>query len=392
MDIKILQYRNLLPPDVSEAGRFLLCIMAFLNFPIGEGAARRILKPVVCDDNVPRLLRELVENGYLSRRETGQGVFYALTAKTQANLDIYGEHKPHRSHKIPDAALLTYRLKGEVAAREVVRLAAAVYTEAWDKLPSTEQEGYLTGKGILDRERFDKALALRNVVTIDLLPRCIVSTSDVVKAVAIGLEAGVIPFTRPFHEAVYRSTNMPLIHAMENLEAALRYKMKLAAQRKVPGDFQSCPDHRARQYLELTNELEHLEETITNLRLKATVLTYKHGEISLTCDQLESNGIFIRGVDDKAIYFGVLNNAPYGLPTSVLSRRIDICVSLAEQLRLSPCISIYTLPEHKDITKQRMVYVLSHSLSETQAKIRFVRLADSNPKPKSKNIKKFSGI
>lgn len=389
MDIKIFQYRNILPPDVSEAGRFLLCIMAFLTFPIGEGAARRILKPVVCDDNAPRLLRELVENGYLNKRETGQGTFFALTAKTLANLDIYSEHKPHRSQSIPDAALLTYRLKGEIVAREVVALAAAVYTNAWDTLSADDQRTYLSQKSICDEEAFAKALASLNVATVDLLPRCIASTRDVVKAVAIGLEAGEIPFTGPFHEAIYRSTNMPLINAMENLDAALRYKMSLAAQRKVPGDFQKCTDQKVRRYLELSDELASLEQTISNLKLKATVLTYKHGEIAVTRSLLESNGIFIRAIDDKTIYFGVLNNAPYGLPTCVLSRRIDICVSLAEQLKLTPFISIYTLQEQKDITKQRLDYVQNHSTFETQAKIRFVRLSERNPKTKSKTIKKF---
>ena len=383
MNTKVFQYRNILPPDVSEAGRFLLCVMAFLNFPIGEGAARRILKCVVCDDNAPGTLKQLISGGYLIRRETGQGVFLAITAKTLSYLDIHAEYTPHRTVKIPDASLLTNRLKGELAAREIVSLAASVYIEAWDKLPEDEQQRYLAQKGT-DQHRFEQALLSRSTTTIDILPRSLVSAKEIVKAVVDGLEAGRIPFTAYHRQAVYRSADLPMLHAMENLDGALRYKMTTAAMRKKPDE--NCGSIKAKRYLELTDELAAIDQTITALKPKATVLTYAHGEKALTLSNLDANGIYIRTIADGQIYFGILNNAPYGLPGDTLSRRIDMCVSLADHLSLTPFISIYTLPEAREVTRRRLPYTLERLALPNPPQIRLATLPDKKPVTKHKAL------
>ena len=376
MDLKIFQYRNLFPAGVSQPDQFLLCVMGILKFPLHDGTVRRILKPVLCDELAPRLLRKLVEEGYLAYRHTGQGTFYAVTAKTLAFLDYNGQHKPHRTAKIADAALLTNQLKGEIAAREIVRLASAVYAEAWDALSPAERSNYITEKG-LDARLLEKAIAGRGVACIDALPRTLVSHKAIVKTVADGIAQGCVPFTPAFQSALCASAPHSFLHAMGDYEEAIHRKMQLAAQRKSP-----THPSQARRYLDLTRELAKVNAQIEDIKSQCTLLTYRCGEKILCPSVLESNGIFIRSIGNGDICIGILNNAPAGLPVGTLIRRLDIAVSLADILNLHPTIYIYTLPEHKDMTCRRLALSLDKLALPDLPEILFCQVFDKHPKPK----------
>lgn len=354
---------NLFPPDVSPAGRFVLCLL-HLSSPISNTALRMVLKPLVCDDNVPSTIQALLDGGYLYERDTDQGRFFALSARTSAYID-YRNETTHRRQQIGDKNLITYRLASGILAEKLVSIAAKLYVQAWDKLTAEQRTAYLTEKyeqyklqstiGFATFEAaFTKEIQRANVRTIDLLPRSLVTQESVIEAMADSVQAGKIPCTEHFNKARYTNSSDKFLKLLQSYDAAQSYKLSLAAKRQVAKLKMDTDPQAAKDYLKLHHEMGKAAQSIKELTAATELLTYRHQKRVLSLHILAQNGIFMRGYKDGMLYFALLNNAADGLKPHILDMRLDYIVTLADKLGKTASVMLYSLPADAQKTVKRL--------------------------------------
>lgn len=343
MDLDILKYKNLFPSDISEAAAFLLKVMCLLP-PLHENAARQILKPLICDDNAVKTLRDLERKQYIWKRTTALGNFYAITSKTDAALDVFHERTAHRRQAIYLKPLFTYILKTDIAAKALVRCGAIAYLRAWKSLPQEEKDRYLSEHGI-DNGTFNFRIAKPGISTINLLPRSIVSLDSVLSEMAGGITNGKIPFTKPYNQKIYQAADSAFLKCGKVYDVGKDYVSKLSSKFTKSGIAHRTPQENAKL-------LEARKQT-GDAKRGCEALTYAHGIKPLTLSTLGENGIFIIDLKDS-LHLGILDNANYGLTPAVLNARLDYCVSFSEQLNKKLTITIFSLPEYISSTKKRL--------------------------------------
>lgn len=381
---------NLFPPDISPAEKFLLLLL-HLSGPISNTGIRMVLKPLVCDDNVPKIIQKLLENGYLHARDTDQGKFYALTPRTAAYIDYKGITPVHRRQSIADKMLLTYRLQSYVMAQKLVRTALSLYLSAWDKLAAEEKQQYLAErytqynlKDTIDFSAFQefivKELHPNRFRALDLLPRTLVKQEEVIQAMTDQIQAGNVTFTEHYNKAIYTDYNDPFVKLLNAYDAAQVQKQSLSAKLhglKVKIDTDPAA---AEEYRKVFIERENVNHSIKDLASKTALPTHHHKAKILSLRILEQNGIFIRGYRSDMLYFGLLNNYTCGLPSHILDMRIDYIVTLAERLGKTPHITVYSLPSDTALTANRVYALAAHrkpSSTYTMPKIAFKTISVS---------------
>lgn len=354
---------NIFPPDVTPAGKFLLCLL-HLSGPISNTALKMVLKPLICDDNVSPTIQALVDGRYLHSRDTDQGKFYALTAQTEAYID-YRDETTHRKQVIADRSLLTYRLESGILAEKLVAVAAKLYLNAWDKLTAEQRNAYLHGKysqyhlkdfiGFTAFEAaFREEIQRATVKTVDLLPRSLVTQEDVIQAMADSVQAGKIPFTLHFNKALYHNYGSEWIKRLLAYDTAQSYKLSLSAKRQAAKLKMDTDEQSAKAFLKARHELGKLAQSMKELTPTVELLTYRHGKRILSLHILELNGIFLRGHRDGTLFFGILNNSIDGLPAHILDARMDYIVSFANKLGKNASVMLYSAPGDAQRTAKRI--------------------------------------
>ncbi len=378
MNLDMLKYRNLFPSDISEAAGFLLKVMALLP-PIHEHAIRTILKPIICDDNIRGTLYLLENNQYIWKRKTAMGNFYAITSKTEKALDIDCEKKAHRNQNINLKPLYTNYLKGQIAANALLKFGAITYLRSWKQLDEFEQTEYLS-KHNIDRRKFEWKISQMDCRTIDLLPRSIVNVNSVLAEMADGILNGRIPFTPPYNNKLYDCAESNLLKNARVYDTGKIALSKLSARYTKNGSSKFSK----KEYEDLVTIRNQYEAA----KKSCGVITYYNDIKPISLSVLDDNGIYVISLSKDEVSFGILDNARYGLSLDVLNTRLDYCVSLAEQLKAKPAITLYCLPESINITKKRIekCRVMNRHNSPM---IQWIEVAESRPPLRAETWKKI---
>lgn len=315
-DLKLLTYCNLFPADVNREGAFILCLL-YLSQPFHRSALALLLKPLAGDKEAKELLRGLTESGYLYSATTGQGPFYAITAKTARYLDTELEIRHYRHQKIMERNLLTYRLQSFIIARSLFMRAATVCAHL----------------GHFPRKREEKSAVLASMFQ--------------------AIEANTIPFVVGYNETIYASSPHALFSAMKTYESVEAHINKVAGQCSAARVKSKTDPKEADSYKAAYDNMQEAIARRNKIALRTQVWTHTQGPKVLTLSILEQNGIFLKGFGKGRMSFGILDNTPFGLSQSRLANRLDYAVSLAEALGLEPSITIYTMPDYKPLTERR---------------------------------------
>lgn len=303
-DLDILNYKNLFPAEVSRTGQFLLCLLSFSQ-PFHLSSLRLLLKPVMGDAEASTLLKDLTDKGYLYTADTGQGRFYGLTAQAIRYLDVARSGAPHRRQRIADKSLLTDKLQSYLIAQALFNRAALVCLDF----------------GSFPRTAKDKAAVLA--------------------AMTAAVQNREIPFVDGYNDALYR-------------DAAQAAICKLAAQINAASARAKLDPAAAKEYETLCKKRWAVETTLADALPSTQALTYTQGQRVLSLAVLAQNGIVLQHLDQERADFGLLNNTPYGLSQRRLAARLDYIVSLADALKVSPSVVLYTMKDSRDITEQRL--------------------------------------
>lgn len=316
-DLDILNYKNLFPAEVSRTGQFLLCLLSFSQ-PFHRSALRLLLKPVMGDAEASTLLKDLTDKGYLYTADTGQGRFYGLTAQAIRYLDVARSGAPHRRQRIADKSLLTDKLQSYLIAQALFNRAALV---------------------CLDFGGF---------------PRTVKDKAAVLAAMTTAVQNREIPFVDGYNEALCRDASQRLMKYLQVYDAAQAAICKLAAQINAASVRAKLDPAAAKEYEALCKKRWAVETTLADALPSTQALTYTQGQRVLSLAVLAQNGIVLQHLDQERADFGLLNNTPYGLSQRRLAARLDYIVSLADALKVSPSVVLYTMKDSRDITEQRL--------------------------------------
>ena len=377
--MKKMYHKNevIFPFNVEAPEQMLCSTMWILNFPLHERSVRTILKPFVCDNQVPRLLERMVDGKYLVEKSTSLGTFYGLTAKSQGYLDYKKEHYPHRTMEIIDSSLCTNLMKGELCASAIVSAAAKVYVAAWNALPKSNRDAYMRDNSIAP-EAFQHCVNAADTATIDVLPRSVVKQDALITAVAEAFESGDIPFTDEHRMMILREAKLSLLGAMMSYDDLIRQKMRLIAQRNSLGSKNT--KMKAKQFPKLTKRLEKIESFLESCEKRCTISLINGQTKVVSNDLLARNGVGMSVLppdDDLVIH--VFDDCINGLTRDTLVRRMEIALSLTRALNYAPHITVYTLAENRGVVRDNVIWMMRNRKVPLDLKINIKSVFYENP-------------